>query len=438
MSVPGPLPPGHPGMPWVGETVAWARDPLRFARERYERYGLTWQTRLIGRPFVVMLGPEANRFILGTHRHLFSSRDGWGDTLYDLIGEGLSLQDGERHRQRRLVLQPAFHGQALQRYFASMQRLTEEHLLRWTKQSKIRLFDAFKALTFAVATEVLLGTSSGAEFHELEEHFDTFNAGLFTPLAWRVPWTPFGRAVRARRALEQTLLRMIERRRLTPGDDALGLLLQATDEEGNLLSNAEIVAQVLLLLWAGHDTVTSLLTWVMLELDRHPAVRAAVMAELDALLGSEPLQLEHLRQMPALDRVLREAERLHPPASGGFRGVRETFSWDGYTVPAGWNVMYSIVWTHHQPDIFRDPERFEPERFAAPRNEGRGAYSLIGFGGGPRVCIGLAMAQMEMRIVVATMLRQARIRVLPDQNHQAVATPTKRPKDRLLAEVRSR
>ncbi|MBA3947110.1 MAG: cytochrome P450 [Herpetosiphonaceae bacterium] len=432
------LPPGRSGLPYIGETVEWARDPLHFAQERYRLYGPIWQTKLIGRSFIVMLGQEANKFILHSHMEHFSSRDGWGDTLYSLIGEGLSLQDGARHRHRRIMLQPAFHQQALGRYFAVMRNLTEQHLEHWMALPSLALFDGFKALAFQIAAQVLLGSGAGAELRALEHHFNAFNAGLFTIPSWNVPWTPFGQAIRARHALERVLLRIIEQRRHTPGDDALGLLLQATDEEGDPLSDHEIIDQVLLLLWAGHDTVTSMLTWVIYELNRHPAVLAELVDEQERVRGGGELRLEHLRQLPALDRVLRETERLHPPAPGGFRGVREPFSWGGYTVPVGWNVMYSIVFTHHQPELFHDPERFDPDRFGASWNEGRSAYSMIGFGGGPRVCIGLAMAQMELRIVSATLLQHATIKVLDNQNLTPVATPTKRPKDRLRVQVRAK
>ncbi len=428
-----PLPPGRRGLPGLGETVAWVRDPLRFAQERAARYGPVWQTHLLGKPTAVLLGPDANRLILGTARDNFSSRDGWGDTLYNLVGEGLSLQDGERHRQRRLTLQPAFHQAALAHYFERMVALSEQHVAAWMAQPSLALFDGFKALTFAIAAEVLLGDVG--ELATLEHHFNTWNAGLFSPLMWDVRWTPFGQAVRARRTLDGLLRAIIARRRTAaPRLDALGALLAATDEAGAPLGEDEIVAQLLLLLWAGHDTVTSLLTWIVYELDRHPAIAAELRAELLAVAPAG-LAPEHLRQLPALDRVLREAERLHPPAAGGFRGVRAPFAWGGYRIPAGWNVMYSIVHTHHDPALFADPARFDPARFAAPRSEGRHAFSMIGFGAGPRVCLGLAMAQMEMRIIVATLLRHAAVAVLPDQDLTAVATPTKRPKDRLLVTV---
>src|SRR4028118_847011 len=105
-----PLPPGNHGLPLVGETIEWVRDPLRFAQERHARHGLVWRTHLMGRPCAVLLRPEANRLILGTHMHLFSSRAGWGKPITSLIGDGLSLIDGAEHRRHRRVIQPGLPG----------------------------------------------------------------------------------------------------------------------------------------------------------------------------------------------------------------------------------------------------------------------------------------------------------------------------------------
>src|SRR3712207_1420152 len=125
------LPPGRSGLPWIGETIELVRDPLAVARQRYERWGPVWRTHLMGRPCAVLLGAEANRFILSTHMHLFSSRAGWGKPITSLIGDGLSLIDGDAHRRHRRMIQPALHGAMLHRYFDTMQRLTVEHARRW-------------------------------------------------------------------------------------------------------------------------------------------------------------------------------------------------------------------------------------------------------------------------------------------------------------------
>jgi retinoid hydroxylase len=433
-----PLPPGSSGLPWIGETIAWVRDPLRFAQDRYDRYGPVWRTHLMGRPCAVLLGPDANRFMLSTHMHLFSSRLGWGKPITTLIGDGLSLIDGAQHRRHRRMIQPALHGVMLHRYFDVMQALTRQHLDAWLRRERLTLFDAFKHLSFGIAARLMLGARNTAEIDRFAHEFHIFTAGLFAPPAWKIPWTPYGRAWHSRRALRRTLAEIIADRRARPhSDDILGLLLEAEDEAGQRFTDDELIDELLVLLWAGHDTVTSLLTWTVLELLRHPDIYAGALDEQQRLIGAGDLALSQLKAMPFLDRVLRESERMHPPAPGGFRGVVESFEYGGYRIPAGWTVMYSIVWTHNMPDIWSNPDRFDPDRFAPPRSEGR-PFALIGFGGGPRVCVGLAFAQMQMRIVLSHMLRHLRLDLLPDQSFAPVAVPTKMPKDGLIVRVSRR
>lgn len=435
-----PLPPGARSLPPLGETIDWVRDPLRFAVERAERWGPVWRTHLMGRPCAVLLGPDANHFILSSHMHLFSSRLGWGRPITSLIGGGLSLIDGTEHRRHRRMIQPAMHGQILGHYFDTMSWIAARHAAGWTKQPRIRLFDAFKKLSFEIAARLMLGAGSEDEVALLERQFHVFTGGLFAPPAWRVPGTPYGRAWEAGKRLRRLLAPIVARRRADtggPGDDILGLLIAARDDAGHGFDDAELIDELLVLLWAGHDTVTSLLTWTMLELLRHPAEMEGVLAEAEQVRGAGPLELGHLKHLPRLDRVLREAERMHPPAPGGFRGVVEDFEYGGYRIPAGWTVMYSIVYTHNMPALWRDPEVFDPQRFAPPREEGKKPFHLIGFGGGPRVCVGLAFAKMQMQIVISQLLRLYRFELAPEQSFQPVPVPTKMPKDGLVVRVRA-
>jgi len=345
-----PLPPGTEGLPWLGETIAWVRDPLQFARERYTSYGPVWRTHLMGRPCVVLLGPEANRFILSTHMHLFSSRRGWGKPITSLIGDGLSLIDGAEHRRHRRMIQPALHGAMLARYFDVMRDLAVQHTAEWARRGQLKLFDGFKHLSFDIAAYLMLGARTPAETRRLYERFHVFTGGLFAPPAWKLPWTPYGRAWHAGQSLRRTLQELLDVRRADGGDHLLGLLLAARDEHGAGFTDTELIDELLVLLWAGHDTVTSLLTWAMYELLRHPEVAAAAIAEQEEVAGDEPLSLAHLKQMPLLDRILREAERLHPPAPGGFRGVVAPFEYGGYPLPAGWRVRSG----EHPPELL-DP-----------------------------------------------------------------------------------
>ena len=431
-----PLPPGRRGFPILGETGDWARDPLKFARDRFAQYGLVWQTHLMGRPTAVLLGPQANRFMLGTHMHLFSSRQGWSKTVTSLIGDGLSFLDGATHRRHRTMIMPALHGAVVSRYFAEMQAQAEEHSQRWLAQGQLKLFDAFKRLSFDIATRLMLGPQSRAEAAECFELFHVFTRGLFAPPAWRLPWIPYGKAWNAGLKLRPMLARIVQQHHRRPADTILGVLVAARDEQGHGFSDEELIDELLVLLWAGHDTITSMLTWAAYELARHPDIFDQALAEQDLVAGARALAPGDLKQLPQLDRILREVERLHPPAPGGFRAVTADFEYGGYRIPAGWNVMYSSVFTHQMPELWRAPERFDPSRFAAPRNEGKQPFCLVGFGGGPRVCVGMAFAQMQMRIVMSHLLRHVRFELLPRQRFDPVAAPTRMPRDWMWVRVR--
>ncbi len=141
--------------------------------------------------------------------------------------------------------------------------------------------------------------------------------------------------------------------------------------------------------------------------------------------------------MPYLEQILNETERLHPPVGGGFRGVVKPFDFKGFHVPEGWLAQYSILVTHRSPDVFPDPERFDPDRFSPERQESKQKpFSLIGFGGGPRICLGIAFAKLEMKIVMAHLLRDYEWELLPNQHLEPVVIPIRRPKDRLKVRFR--
>jgi Cytochrome P450 len=262
------------------------------------------------------------------------------------------------------------------------------------------------------------------------------------------------KAIAARNEILDHLTQVIRDRQQNPTNDALSLLIQARDEDGESLSLEEIRAQAMLLLFAGHETTTAMLTWICLELARHPEVLERARTEQFQILqqtltplpvgqsqNTAPipasptcpsLTLEQLGNMPYLEQILSETERLHPPVAGGFRGVVKPFEFQGYQIPAGWLVQYSILQTQRSPEIYTHPEQFDPDRFSPERQESRQApFSLIGFGGGPRICLGIAFAKLEMKIVMTYLLRDYAWELLPEQNLEPVIVPTRRPKDGL-------
>ncbi len=416
-----PLPPGDFGLPYIGERPRLL--DLEYMMEQYKRYGPVFKTRVLGRNIAVFLGPEGCRFLLQTGMQYFSWRKGWPFTFQQLIGESLFVQDGEEHRQKRRLIMPAFHRSALQSYLTTMEDITLHTLEAWAQQGALRWTSAHKHYTFEIASTLLIGSAPGAETARLSQLFGALSNGFITPPV-RWPWTPYGKALAARRELVRYIDQAIDERRRTPTQDALSLMVETRDEEGRGLSNEELQSQTILMLFAGHDTSSSMLTSACMALAQHPAVWDKARVEQDALQISGRLTMEHLKQMPYLEHILKETERMYPPVPAGFRGVIETCEFNGYTIPKGWMALYPINVAHRDPAVYRDPDRFEPERFAPDRDEGRVPFSLVGFGGGPRVCLGYAYAQMEMKIMLSYLLRFYAWELAPKQNLHMAYRPT--------------
>jgi len=431
------LPPGSFGLPLIGETLQFLFDP-KYAEKRYAQYGAISKTRLLGRPTVFMTGPEAVEFVLSSHSDRFSWKEGWPDTFKTLLGESLFVQDGAEHQRNRRLMMPAFHGAALAKYVSTMESITQQYLAKWQQQGEFIWLNEFKQLTFEIASQLLIGASPGNEVARLSKLFATLSQGLFAILPVALPITTFGKAIAARNQILQHITKVVQQRQQNPTDDVLSLLIQAQDEAGNRFSLKELTDQSMLMLFAGHETTTSMLTWLCLELGRHPEVLARARQEQLALAKTGVLNLEQLGKMPYLEQILSEVERLHPPASGGFRGVVKPFEFNGYHVPAGWLVLYSIMLTHKLADIYPNPTQFDPDRFSQDRQEHKQKpFSLIGFGGGFRVCLGIAFAKLEMKIVAAQLLRSYEWEILPGQSLETVLIPTQRPKDGLRVKFKS-
>jgi cytochrome P450 len=430
-------PPGSFGLPVIGETFSFILDPSNFVTQRYRKHGSIFKTHLLGKPTVVMVGPEAIEFLLSSHREYFSWREGWPDNFKTLLGESLFVQDGEEHQRNRRLMMPALHGVALANYVSTMESITYNYLKKWENQGEFTWFTEFKKLTFDIASQLLLGTDSVSQNTRLSHLFTELSNGLFAINPLILPFTKLGKAVAARDEILEHLAQVVKARQQHPGKDAISLLVQSKDEDGNSLSETELVAQAVLLLFAGHETTTSMLTWLCVELARHPEILQRAREEQFQLLSKGGLNLEELGQMPYLDQILSEVERVHPPVGGGFRGVVKDYEFNGFHVPAGWQALYSIFATHHLEAIYPNPERFDPDRFSPQRQEHKQyRYSLIGFGGGPRVCIGIAFAKMEMKIVASHLLRSYYWEILPNQSLDVVRIPTNRPQDGLRVRFR--
>jgi len=433
--------PGRYGLPFIGETLELFGTEELYYWKHFQRYGPVFKTRILGQKVAFLIGPDANRLLLLEQADHFSSRLGW-EFLEPLFGNGILLQDGQEHARTRRLMYPAFHGKAIASYFDTIQTIVQNFLKDWGERGTIPLTSDFRKLTLIVASRLFLGTQTDSEVEQTSQWFTQLIAGRLALLRLDTPFTLYGRSQAARRKLQAFLRTTIaERQRqgnLHQSRDILGLLLAAEDEEGNHLSETEVINQALLLLFAGHETTATLLSWLLFELGSHPEWRDRLRLEQAEVVGNEPLSLSHLKQFPQLTYALKEAERLYPPVYSIPRGVVKDIEYAGYHIPAGWYVDVSPMLTHHLPELYPNPELFDPDRFAPPREEDKKhPFALIGFGSGPHSCLGFEFAQMEMKIILSTLLRHYDWTVTPEREAIAPVRQPSKIQDSLRAHITS-
>jgi cytochrome P450 len=245
----------------------------------------------------------------------------------------------------------------------------------------------------------------------------------------------------ARRRLDRVLFTEIARRRRRgeEGEDILSLLLAATDEDGSTLTDQQVRDQVITLLFAGHDTTTSTVTFLLYELSRNPAEMAPLLEELDDVLGgARPTAAQLIGELPRLEMVMDETLRMYPPAWIGPRRAIEGYEFEGVTVPAGARVNYCSWASHHLADVFDEPFVFRPDRFAPAHKTrlAKGAY--VPFGGGSRTCIGMRFGQLEIKAIAATVLQRFALDLQSGYRMRIREMPTLSPHHGLPMTVRAR
>jgi retinoid hydroxylase len=425
-----PLPPGSFGLPIIGETLSFLIDP-NFQTKRIKKYGKIFKTNIFGNSTVVMIGNEANTFLFkNENKYVCAS---WPKTTKELLGPGaLAVQQGTFHTSRRKLLYQAFQPRALENYIPTIENITNQYLIKWEKEQTLTWYPQLRNYTFDIASSLFVGEKNGSNT-TLMELFETWLGGLFS-LPINLPWTQFGKAKKAREKLLKYIEKIILARQKSSdfGQDALGLLLQAKDEEGNSLSLAELKDQILLLLFAGHETLTSAITSFCLLTAQHPEVKEKIRQEQEKLGISKVFTLENLKEMTYLEQVLKEVLRFVPPVGGGFRETIETFTFNGYLIPQGWSVQYNIKQTHQDTEIYDNPDKFDSDRFDREREENKQkSFSYIPFGGGLRECLGKEFARLEMKILAAMLVRNYDWELLPNQNLEMKVIPTPIPQDGL-------
>jgi retinoid hydroxylase len=436
-----PFPPGPLNFSLI-RTRRFGLDPLPILLDCYEKYGPVFSIRLLHSPVVFMLGPEANHFLTVSNASKFRWRDGSMGDLIPLLGDGLLTIDGPYHRQSRKVMLPSFHRERVAGTADTMEDEITHALESWRVGQTVDLYHWTRPLALRIAMRALLGfdPDRGEQLHAADEFEEAlaFWGRDYLLQVLRGPFSPFNHMQKHRKRLDALIYEEIGRRRASGErrEDLMSVLLEATDDAGEPLSDREVRDHLITLLFAGHDTTTSTVTFLFYELLRAPRALARVTDELDRELGGAPPTAEQLvGGLPELEAVMDETLRLYPPAWVGPRRSVESFELAGVAVPAGALVNYCSWASHRLPDVFPEPDRFDPQRFTPERKAAlpKGAY--VPFGGGSRTCIGMRFGQLEIKTIAAMVLQRYRLELDPDYEMSIRMMPTLSPKKGLPLRV---
>ncbi|MFL5807176.1 MAG: cytochrome P450, partial [Roseiflexaceae bacterium] len=368
---------------------------------------------------VLIYGPEYNRHVL-SQPDVFHAGGvplpGSSDSVLYRLATGLPTMNGDLHRRQRRLLQPAFHRQQVETYRDTMVAITQHFLDRWPIGHVLDIVNEMHQITLCVASETLYGVDARAAADTLG-HLMARWIGLNAN--WTVhmfpvdaPGTPFRRLLRLSEDLEAHIRAIIQRKRahLSEQQDALALLLQAQDDDGTRLTEAELIGHANVLFFTGFETTAVALTWTLFLLVQHPRIMADLLDELTSTLHGDAPTLAQIHNLPLLDHTIKESLRILPPAIQGGRTAMQPFAMGGYEFPAGTKVMYSEYMTHHMPDLYPEPEKFSPERW---RDLEPAPYAYIPFLVGARRCLGAEFALLEMKIVLSLILQRYRLTMAP-------------------------
>jgi cytochrome P450 len=416
------VPPGPRGRATLGFFGIGSRGTrLDFLAATARQYGPISSFRVLSKRVCIVDDPALVEEILVRRQHGFA-RGSARMVLRELLGNSLVTSEEPLHRQRRRVMQPAFHRGQIASYAEAMTYEARRAADAWALRASIDVGSEMRRLALAVVGSALFG----ADMHEsagavadvvaqvvkkstllvllsvlVEPVFRAYRQAL--P---RAPRLVFGNE---RRELERVIAPIIAQRRVTLGRDILSLLLTERDEHGGALNDEDIRNEVVSLVLAGHETTATALTWAWYLLATHPHVVEKLEAELDTVLGERDPSLDDIPRLAYTAKIFTETLRLYPSASSFTRRAIEDVHLGGYTLPRGTMIFLSPYVTQRNERWFPNPEAFEPDRWdtAAPPK-----FAYFPFGGGAKMCIGESFAKMEGVLVLATIARRMRLELI--------------------------
>lgn len=450
MSLPAREIPGPQGYPIVGALPKIRKDPLQFLVQAARQYGdLVCLGGMGNQKFFLVNHPQDIEHVLKTNYRNYTKGTNF-QLIKSFAGEGLFLSEGDFWRSQRKLVQPAFHVPRLAALATSITTATEAAVERWRPRSgahqPLDVEHELMHLSLEIAVRTLFGSEVAEDADAVRRSVSVAFSHLHDKVWSLAPlplWMPTPGNLRFQRAvasLDEVVYRIIRDRRRSgaEGNDVLSMLLAVRDESGERMPDRQVRDEVVTMLVAGHESTAITLAWTLALLSRHPDIERRVCDELDGTLGGRLPTFADLPGLSYLGMVLKESMRLYPAFWMFTRTPVEDDEVGGHTIPAGSVLLFSSYVTHRRPDFWPNPEAVDPERFTPERVAERPAFSYLPFGGGPRQCIGMRLAEFQTQLMLATILQRFGFHLVPGRRLEPEATLSLRPKGGLWMTLHER
>lgn len=417
-----PHPPGPRGDLLLGSTLDFKEHPLHYVKYLHEAYGDVVRFRVGPSHWVLVAHPEDIWDIMTRRADVFL-KPRIAKRLWDkFLGDGLLTTEGETWKRLHKLVMPAFHRKRIAAYAETMTAYAHRMIDGWQAGERRDFDEDMVQITLEIVAKTLFDADvqEGAEL--VGEAMHVIQKEMLEHIHMPIPvprWWPSARNNRKLAAIadmESVVRKVIDARRASGEDhgDLLSMLLLATDEEGEGLTDREVRDQAMTIFFAGHETTAHAMTWMWYLLSRHPAVTARLVADIDRVTGGQEMTLAHLRELPYLEQVVKESMRILPSVWVFMKEPVEDVEIRGFRIPKGTQIMISPYVTHHDARWFPSPETFDPGRFDKERAKAIPSGAYIPFSGGSRICIGKAFAMMESQLIIGSLLQRVKPAVPAD------------------------
>lgn len=429
------LPPKAPRYKSILRLQRFMKNPIPFMNENLRTYGETYCFSLrYSQVNILTIDPDLIQHILRKNVANYEKPDASTSALAKFIGRGLLLARGEEHHRQRKLIAPGFRPKSLEKLIGFMDQEIDQYYdrldMRIQQQDQLIIDNELRQLTFNVMSKAIYGSAMSDErMHAFYDRFQTLQSflGRLVRIPTLMRWYNLNGQTKQyeqlSKANNEALLELIaERRRGNREENLLGMLMDCVYEDtGKGMTDQQLLEESLILIVAGHETATNILSWIFYLLAKHPECIKGILSEADEVLLADPPTFDQMLRLEYLNQVIDECLRLYPPSWIYDRIALEDDHFQGFDIPKGARVIPFVYGLHHSERLWPNPESFDPGRFTKAARKERHNFAHMPFGAGPRQCIGRNFASLEMKMIILKFLRRYHFKLV--EQHKIALLP---------------